>query len=389
MIARQIGTASRSLRRLLVGFAVCHFLVSGAIALRAEDLRTDTQLSSPDRSIPGLRGQGVAQVESKYDRRTIRKLTADLKSKSQSAREYGAASLGAYRSPRAVHPLIEALGDRDPFVRAYAATSLRTIGRPAVDPLAAVLKGKNPFAVALAAMALTGIDDPRATSAIRESLLDRNTRAILGIHTYLVRLGEPGSENGLIETLAKYPNRDMAEEFFNSGNPTLSAAARAWARRYNQSLGPARASGAGLWGSGVQPPSEMRAEAIPPMQPTPAQAAAGQTSPVPTGMSQPEAPGKRRDATPQLAPRPAAPPPPPAIAQQPAAPARGQDRGHDLEVPHAPAPASQPSPRIASAPGPTAPSEGHDLEVPKLHRPTDPHRNTPGTAAQASFIPTL
>jgi len=53
------------------------------------------------------------------------------------------------------------------------------------------------------------------------ALNEQNAKVILGVHTFYVKLGVKGSEGALIETLKKYPSREIAEEFLNCGNPAL------------------------------------------------------------------------------------------------------------------------------------------------------------------------
>jgi HEAT repeat protein len=222
------------------------------------------KVKSPD---TGVRRNAVAKQSTIKDARDIKKLIAALKDKDRTVRGTSAATLGEMKTVRAVKPLISALKDRDPWVRAQADASLIEIGPPAVEPLIAVLKDNDPFVPALSALALTKIKDPRADTALMTALREQNAKVILGVHTFYVRLGVQGSEAALIETLKKYPSREIADEFLNCGNPALKEAAQAWEHKFNQRLRQFPPGTAVQWGSGREAPPEQK----PPEQKPPEQ----------------------------------------------------------------------------------------------------------------------
>jgi HEAT repeat protein len=206
------------------------------------------------------------------DARDVKKLIAELKDKDRIVRGTAATNLGEMKTASAVKPLIHALKDGDPWVRAQADASLIAIGPPAVEPLIAVLKDSDPFVPALSAVALTKIKDPRADSALMSALSEQNAKVILGVHTFYVRLGVKGSEGALIETLRKYPSREIAEEFLNCGNPALKEAALAWEHKFNQRLRQFSPGTAVQWGSGREAaPEQKPTEQKPPEQKPPEQ----------------------------------------------------------------------------------------------------------------------
>jgi len=189
------------------------------------------------------------------DQQIEKRLVSALKDRNTQVRKNAAIALGEIRSVRAVKPLVAAFRDNDQLVRACAGTSLVKIGPPAVLPLISILKDNDPFVPALAAVTLSVIHDPQARQALMGALSEQNTKVILGAHTLFLKLGVPGSEAALIQTLTKFPNREMAEEFQNSGNPRLQQAAAAWAHKYKEWLAPPHTWGALRWGCG---------EALPP-----------------------------------------------------------------------------------------------------------------------------
>ena len=205
-------------------------------------------LKYPD---PVVRKEAIGEMAKINDPHAVKHLVAMLKDEDRSVRESATDALGDMKAEAAVKPLVGALRDPDPYVRAWADTALIKIGPASVLPLTEVLKDSDPYVPALSALALSQIKDPRAASALITVLNDHNVKAILGVHTYFVKLGRAGSESALIEALGKYPTKTMAKEFLNSGNPVLQEAANAWARKYKQKIGPPHPEGAIRWGSGV------------------------------------------------------------------------------------------------------------------------------------------
>ena len=226
-------------------------------------------VKSPD---AGKRKDAGAKERAANDSRKVKKLIAELKDNDRTVRGTAATALGAMKNARAVKPLISALKDKDPWVRAQADAALIEIGPPAVEPLIAVLKAGDPFVPALSALALTKIKDPRADSALMTALRERNAKVILGVHTFYIRLGVPGSEAALAETLRKFPSREIAEEFLNCGNPALKEAAQEWERKFNRKIEPAPPGSAVQWGNGREappdqkPPDQKQTEQKPPEQ---------------------------------------------------------------------------------------------------------------------------
>ena len=86
------------------------------------------------------------------------------------------------KDPQAVEPLIKALRvvgppmnalrDEGPSASPWVATALGAIGEPAIAPLIEAMGDKNPEVRACAADALTRIDDPRAFAPLCKALGD-------------------------------------------------------------------------------------------------------------------------------------------------------------------------------------------------------------------------
>jgi HEAT repeat protein len=209
------------------------------------------QLRYPD---PIVRKEAIGQMAKLKDPRALKYLIGMLRDEDRGVRETAANALGEMKgekAERAVRPLVATLRDPDPYVRAWADTALIKIGAPSVEPLIQVLKDKDFYVPALAALALSQIKDSRASSALVTVVNEHNLKAILGIHTYLIKLGSQSSESALVETFSKYPSMDMAEEFANCGNPALQAAAAAWAQKVGRTLGQTRPAAAVHWGGGA------------------------------------------------------------------------------------------------------------------------------------------
>jgi len=96
---------------------------------------------------------------------------ARLKSPNVDLRRNAADALAKFGDPRAIQPLIAALGDSDPQVRADAATGLGSVkSASAVDALIALLNDPDETVRASAVMALGNSHDPRAIAPLVASM---------------------------------------------------------------------------------------------------------------------------------------------------------------------------------------------------------------------------
>jgi len=272
------------------------------------------------RSEASVPGKTLAQKQHRVAKRWI----AQLKNKDGVVRKNAAIALGELRAAEAIPQLAEALKDNEQIVSACASASLVSFGGAAVKPVTALLKDKHPFVPALAALTLNGIRDARARAALLAALDAQNAGAILGAHTLFVRLGVPGSERALAATLEKFPNRAMAEEYYNSGNSELEAAALSWASRYGQRLRVNPYGRAVAWGSGAPEPMALASNANPgPERSSPVLAGPASDQAASSASTADSVQGSRTgvDAPASLAPLKAPPPPPTdAKASEPAAP---------------------------------------------------------------------
>jgi HEAT repeat protein len=87
-------------------------------------------------------------------------------------RQYAAYLLGKTQNPRAIQPLVEALGDFDKSVRSQAMTALVTIGKTAVEPLSSAMKEPKWETRYRAVEALGKIADERAVKPLIQALKD-------------------------------------------------------------------------------------------------------------------------------------------------------------------------------------------------------------------------
>ena len=87
-------------------------------------------------------------------------------------RQYAAYLLGKAQNPRAIQPLIEALGDFDKSVRAQAMLALVAIGKTAVEPLSDVMKEPKWETRYRAVEALGKIADDKAVKPLIQALKD-------------------------------------------------------------------------------------------------------------------------------------------------------------------------------------------------------------------------
>jgi len=87
-------------------------------------------------------------------------------------RQYAAYLLGKAKNPRAIQPLIEALGDFDKSVREQATLALSAIGKAAIEPLSAVMKEPKWETRYRAVEALGKIADEKAVQPLIQALKD-------------------------------------------------------------------------------------------------------------------------------------------------------------------------------------------------------------------------
>jgi HEAT repeat protein len=87
-------------------------------------------------------------------------------------RQYAAYLLGKAQNPRAIQPLIEALGDFDKSVREQAMLALSALGKAAIEPLSAAMKEPKWETRYRAAEALGKIADEKAVKPLIQALKD-------------------------------------------------------------------------------------------------------------------------------------------------------------------------------------------------------------------------
>src|SRR5512136_2414233 len=87
-------------------------------------------------------------------------------------RQYAAYLLGMTKNPRAIQPLVEALGDFDKSVREQAMLALSQIGKAAIEPLSLAMKELKWETRYRAAEALGKIADEKAVKPLTQALKD-------------------------------------------------------------------------------------------------------------------------------------------------------------------------------------------------------------------------
>jgi len=122
-----------------------------------------------------------------------------LKDEDSDVREAAIQALGQFRDPRAAEPLVAAL-------RNWPSTfsigrSLKQIGEPSVEPLIAALKDDNPAVRATAAKTLGNIEDPRAVEPLISALKDEDRNVRLNVVTALRWIRDPRAVEPLIALL--------------------------------------------------------------------------------------------------------------------------------------------------------------------------------------------
>jgi len=204
-------------------------------------------LNDPDDGAAAASASALMAIGSEGRKQSI----AALQSPDANVRLRAITPLDFRASSMLLHPIINALHDSDPRVRAAAAHSLWgfTDGE-AVDALLAALN--DPAAEESAAASLVKIEDPRVTDALMTRLHQRKLGVVASAMPFYLRQGEAGSESILIDALNAHGGQSMAELFLNCGNPKLHDAAQAWAKRYGFEIReqvPGSTSGGPRWGA--------------------------------------------------------------------------------------------------------------------------------------------
>lgn len=138
---------------------------------------------------------------------------------------------------RVVPALCEALKDVDAGVRREAAFALGITKAPAAaQPLIAALRDVNQHVRMCAALALGEIQDASGNAALFEALQREELAVVAGAYAFLIAEGKPNTEPVLVKALMKHGHPLMAEDYVNSGNSHLAAAAREWASKHNYTI---------------------------------------------------------------------------------------------------------------------------------------------------------
>jgi len=186
--------------------------------------------------VTGKPKQGDSQLRSwagwalsEIGKPSVKQLIGVLKKGDAFARKRAAEALGDIGDPVAIDPLINALKDKDDWVRYWAISALSTIGKPAIEPLFKVLKDRRNLLRKRAAKALSRIDGPQVVNTLNKAFEENEFPVIAGAHEYYIRRGEPGSEIKLVKALKLYGDTRMANNYLNCGNKELEEVAIKWA----------------------------------------------------------------------------------------------------------------------------------------------------------------
>ena len=169
------------------------------------DPDTDTHEGHPE---AGYRTEDISK-EMKKHVGDVDTLIGLLKSRYQLDREKAADFLGEIGDPKAVPPLIEALGD--PVISWIAAESLGKLrDARAVQPLIASLASGEKWLRRNAAIALGQIGDPSAVEPLIKLLSDRKHDVRQAAATALGMIGSKGSVSAL-QLLVKDPDENVRQ----------------------------------------------------------------------------------------------------------------------------------------------------------------------------------
>jgi PBS lyase HEAT-like repeat len=274
LVLAPFGAKVRRLERILVWLAVLVLVVAStaSCAVHYDDLSTQELIAIVQRGeFDSARGSGPA-CDAAYNlglRRATEAVDALIAALSGQAVDCMALALGQIGDPRAVEPLLGALGesggpsgdffDEDKMPFDSADEALVAIGAPAVEPLLAIADSGDEDTRDLATYVLGRIGDARAGAFLLERFkepsatllpmgqleadalarifgdqIDRllpllQSKETVAIAYGLVGLGRAGTEAALSEALMQFGDESLAEFYLNAGNPELHDAALDWA----------------------------------------------------------------------------------------------------------------------------------------------------------------
>ena len=171
---------------------------------RARDPSTaDPLLAATRDPIPAVRKAAAQALRAVSGRKSLPRLVEMLgRDTAAEVRWQAAAEMEALKDKEAVPPLIKALKDRDPLVRAGAAEALKGIPDPrAAVSLIAVLREKDSTARRAAAEALGKIGDRAAVHPLVRALRHHDFRTRRWAAKSLGQLGDPASSVALARAL--------------------------------------------------------------------------------------------------------------------------------------------------------------------------------------------
>ena len=133
----------------------------------------------------------AAEALSKIGAPAVEPLIGALSHDDDDVRWKAAIALGEIGDPRAIEPLIILLCDEDRFVKSHAALALGAIGEPAVNPLLRALREGDGNLRWGAAIALGKIRDPRAIEPLIRALADKYENVRAESASSLATMGKP------------------------------------------------------------------------------------------------------------------------------------------------------------------------------------------------------
>jgi HEAT repeat protein len=179
---------------------------------------------------------------------------AALKDEDWAIREEAAMSLGTFRDPRAVAPLVDLLRDADRAVRQAAIGALTAIGKPSVPVLGLCLSDPQPVVQEAASSVLALIADERVLVPLIDSLRSRDWIVRMHAAKALGRIKDARAIEPLIPLLqdkVKAVREEVAIALADIGDPALPSLLHAlkhpeWLARLHavEALGKSRSSDA-------------------------------------------------------------------------------------------------------------------------------------------------
>jgi hypothetical protein len=213
------------------------------LIMTVELLQNKTPDKTPDFSYK------AAEVLARIGSQSVKPLSDVLadSTKSRKVRFFAIDALTRIGEP-AIETLFDSLNDSDEKIRFSAGESLTMLGEPVLEPWMIKMEEEGGTYYNVRGMVQKSVTkvNRRVFDRLLKEAAAKNIPVVAGAYKLFIAAGEQGTEGILVEMLnSSYGSKEVAEDFLNSGNDSLVAAAHVWASRHGYTVGRGFPSGVG------------------------------------------------------------------------------------------------------------------------------------------------